>query len=189
MTYFFTGQIRHSSFYVKGKRHGEAREWNIDGQIVLVCNYQNNKLHGEYFARDDRFFQKVTYVNGKMNGKRCIYWDNGQLFEEITYVSGRQIGPYRMMNQDGSVMKEFEYNKKGNLEGRCVEYHNNGNVSCISYFKDGLKHGKFVKYHENGDLHIFAIYSDNEETKEWQEHGMSRHLKKKVKKIEPPYYH
>ena len=40
----------------------------------------------------------------------------------------------------------------GKIEGECIEYYLNGNISKKFLIKNGEKEGEFIKYHENGNI-------------------------------------
>jgi len=102
--YEVNGKLLYSQTYKDDQLHGEEIRYN-NGVILQKCQYENNKKSGlEYEYNCDCTIKSIkTYVNGKIHGKRLVYWPNGKLHFKIDYQNG---------NRDG---EHIEYDKNENI--------------------------------------------------------------------------
>ena len=62
--YYQLDKLKSEVFVNAGKKEGEYKLYDSNGQLLSICNYINNKIEGEYKS----------------------YWGNGQLSEEVNYI-------------------------------------------------------------------------------------------------------
>lgn len=69
-TYFANGQIRSSTTFVDGTRHGEAREWHPDGALASEGSFREGVREGAwtFWTADGSVDSSRTgvYVGGKL---------------------------------------------------------------------------------------------------------------------------
>jgi len=115
----------------------------------------NGKLHvGEwmyYHNNSNKIMTRETYDNeGKLQGKRIVYYENGQLAEEVNYEEGSIEGVSKWYSLKGVVLKEFVY-KNNELHGIAKNYNGKGEILTEGSYKRGKKTGIW-KYYEEGKL-------------------------------------
>jgi antitoxin component YwqK of YwqJK toxin-antitoxin module len=60
-------------------------------------------------------------------------------------------GLQTVINDDNQVVREFNL-KDGKLDGKMVDYHENGEIKVISYWKNDQRNGTYQEWNENGQL-------------------------------------
>jgi antitoxin component YwqK of YwqJK toxin-antitoxin module len=142
------GHIRSRRHYRDGKAHG-IFEWYISltpttGSSTVLLDSQTwkmGKLHGlrTTHGRGGTVILSVEhYVNGKLNGERKEFHENGQLRRRCLY----------------------EYNKK---QGKEEAWFASGQVWTEKHWKDGLAHGEERHWLESGKLRIKPKFFENGE--------------------------
>ena len=65
---------------------------SIKKEIKEICNYVNDKLHGEYtlYSEGGGIVETCDYVNGKKHGKRIRRDVNGNLLLKHNYVNDKK---------------------------------------------------------------------------------------------------
>lgn len=111
-------------YYKNGKRNGLSKQYNSNGTVASVCNYENDVLHGE-----------VNSYDSEGNLEEVVVYHQGEIYE------GTIVSTFRN--------KQIEYRlEKGELvcfnvkaEGRLVETttHINGHYKTIVCNENGYK--------------------------------------------------
>ncbi|RZJ67426.1 MAG: hypothetical protein EOO50_05410 [Flavobacterium sp.] len=93
-----------------------------------------------------------NYKNGKLEGKRTVYYKNGKLAEETTYVAGIKTGPYKKYadNEANVVLEESVY-KNGIIEGPALYRNPDGTIASKGNYVNGEKKGVW-EFYEGGKL-------------------------------------
>jgi antitoxin component YwqK of YwqJK toxin-antitoxin module len=70
-TFYKTGKITESSYYVQGKLHGNLKRYADNGVLLDDLNYKNGKLHGaaKYYNIDGTLIFWGDYENDEKVGK------------------------------------------------------------------------------------------------------------------------
>jgi len=89
--------------------------------------------------------------NGKAEGLRKIYYQNGNVSAEKYFVNGIENGPKTLYYEDGSLMQKGEV-VNGNEEGVWEMYFPNGQVKQRSTFKNGTMHGETTVFYSTGKV-------------------------------------
>ncbi|MBN4085347.1 toxin-antitoxin system YwqK family antitoxin [Flavobacteriaceae bacterium AH-315-B10] len=122
---------------------------------VISKGKMNGKLYvGEwmyYHNNSNKIMTRETYDNeGRLQGKRIVYYDNGQLAEVVNYEEGSIEGVSKWYSLKGVVLKEFVY-KNNELHGIAKNYNGKGEILTEGSYKRGKKTGVW-KYYEEGKL-------------------------------------
>ena len=127
---------------LNGKKIGKGKEYYIDGNLKFEGEYLNGKRHGEgkkYDVKGHIKFEGEYKNNKKWNGKR--YKDENK---EILYEIKDGKGIYKRHLFEGEYIN-------GELNGKCKEYFENGNLLFEGEYKNGKKwNGK--GYDLNGNI-------------------------------------
>lgn len=118
-----TGMPAKTYSMVNGKYNGPYFEYTTRGQVELIANYKDNKLHGfwgkYYFSRPEIL---ANYKEGKLDGIYRKYHPNKNnvLQEEVSYKDGVIDGKYRYYNGDGQITIEYDYKNGKKVGGGIV---------------------------------------------------------------------
>jgi antitoxin component YwqK of YwqJK toxin-antitoxin module len=122
---------------------------------VISEGKMNGKLYvGKwmyYHNNSNKIMTLETYDNeGRLQGKRIVFYENGQLAEEVNYEEGSIEGVSKWYSLKGTVLKEFVY-KNNELHGIAKNYNGKGEILTEGSYKRGKKTGVW-KYYEEGKL-------------------------------------
>ncbi|WP_242157871.1 toxin-antitoxin system YwqK family antitoxin [Aestuariivivens sediminis] len=88
--------------------------------------------------------------NGKLNGERLVYYDNGEVAEIQHYNGGLLDGKSKWFSEDQIVLKEYIY-VNGELHGPAKYFDPKGALIAEGEYKKGKKTGIW-KFYEKGKL-------------------------------------
>lgn len=90
-TWYSNRQMQSQREMVRNKRIGSSLGWYRDGSLMLVEEYDNDRLEkGKYFRKKAR--EPIsTVTNG--NGTATLYDEEGVLLHKVQYLKGKPIDP------------------------------------------------------------------------------------------------
>ncbi len=105
------GLISSITHYKDGQKNGAFIQINDRGNVEVVAYYINDQLEGPYkkFERS-KVREESFYKNGKLDGTRKQFYDDGSIQLESIYVNGKRNGVEKYYDQEGNVTIEYEYN-------------------------------------------------------------------------------
>lgn len=109
--------------FVDDKYNGVYMEFSRQGQIILLCNYENNQLEGKFARyRLGRTTEEGAYKNGKLHGNYKKYYDGKSIVQqEANYTDGELDGKTLFYNEKGDIIVEYTYKMGQKIEGGIVE--------------------------------------------------------------------
>ncbi len=137
------------------QKHGSYKKYREDGSLEEESNYNNGKLSGKrkiYFPKADQIEIEELYQDGVMHGEHIIYYPSGKKMIESAYVNGKMEGLFTKYFEDGNIMEVVTF--KDNLEnGPFKEYYSNGQVQWEGSFLEGDKEfGLLTQFDEQGQV-------------------------------------
>lgn len=125
---------------------------------------QDSLLSGPYFTyyEDGRsLFERASYKNGKLSGKRVLYYPSGQPEIIESYIDDILIDTLYVFYESGSIKRKAPYTN-GVLTGVLLVFYENGQLKEEVTFEENRENGKFVEYHENGQIKWTGQYLNGE---------------------------
>tara|TARA_Y100000739_G_scaffold52607_1_gene42017 strand:+ start:482 stop:1387 length:906 start_codon:yes stop_codon:yes gene_type:complete len=113
---FNNGQLKRENSYKDGKPNGLCREWNEDGQLLLLGYKKDGKFEGlqEIWNENGQLELETNYKNGVYHGLLKWWHENGQLKMEANYIEGKLAdGVSKTWYDNGQLMLMSNY-KNGN---------------------------------------------------------------------------
>ena len=104
-----------------------------------------------YHKNSDKVMTLEHYNdNGRLHGKKYIYYKNGQIAEALNYEDGKLEGPSKYYSEDGILVKEYMY-ENDQLHGWSRHYNEAGKLVIEGQYKHGKKSGvwKYLDGHGN----------------------------------------
>ena len=89
-------------------------------------------------------------TEGKLDGDRFVYFDNGQIAEKQHYKAGELFGESIWYSENNVVLKQLIYSEN-ELHGLSTYYNPKGELVTEGNYKHGKKQGIW-KYYESGKL-------------------------------------
>ena len=92
--YHNNGKIKCKYFLCDGKIEGKYKEYFENGQFKIICNYIDNKKHGECKYYDQGTYGIYTYciynyIDDKLNGIYKKYDKNRNILIKFNYINGK----------------------------------------------------------------------------------------------------
>ncbi|MBZ4043938.1 toxin-antitoxin system YwqK family antitoxin [Flavobacterium hibisci] len=118
-----------------------------EGKVV------DKKYEGEwkYYHKASKVIMTLeNYKNGKLEGKRTVYYPNEKVAEEMTYKNGLKEGVYKKFGQNGIILEQTTY-ANDQYNGDAVFYDLDGVVASEGKFLNGKKAGIW-KFYVKGKL-------------------------------------
>ena len=123
--------------------------------------------------------------NGKLKGKRLLFYPEGNLSDEVEYENGLQNGIEKRYFKNGTLMQTGEF-KNGKEIGIWEMYHPNGQLKQRTNFVNGKMDGESVSYYSTGEIkgknnYINGIYQkDRINDKLFELYNQSQELYKQM---------
>ena len=144
--------------------HGEVKYWDTHGNLILIDNFRNGKLHGEstWYSAGGIFFEqgdenriqfKKIYKDGLLNGSETYFADDGTI--NITHFrEGVKHGTEEEYFKNGVLKSKREW-VDGKIEGLYETFGEDGKIKTRGHWKNSLRHGlmecfvSFNRYKKN----------------------------------------
>jgi antitoxin component YwqK of YwqJK toxin-antitoxin module len=129
-------------YYVNkaGKINGILKEYNENGQLTMLCYYEN----------------------GQKQGPKIKYNANGEIMSIGTYKKGLREGKKIFFQTNHQIEKILTY-KDDELEGINYTFYSNGFIEGIGYLKDSVINGPQYLYYKNGFLKKYSFIKNNKQ--------------------------
>ncbi|HTG66736.1 MAG TPA: hypothetical protein VL859_10210 [Flavobacterium sp.] len=127
--------------------YDQAKNKVSEGKVV------NKLFEGEwkYYHQASATIMTIeNYKNGKLEGKRLVYFPSGKIAEEINYKNNLKNGVYKKYSEKGIVLEESNY-KNNQYDGAAVFRDVDNNIVSKGNFINGKKSGNW-QFFENGKL-------------------------------------
>ncbi len=171
--YYFYVSTKTKAIIVHAEKTGKssAKMYHENGQLISQGIYINQKKDSIWsnYAPSGRISFKETYKNGKLNGKKTIFYvpesieDKSQLVAVIeNYVDDVLHGDYFEYFDDGSVKCTGKY-EKGKKIGKFTTNHASGVKMIVENYKYGTLHGWSYGFDEAGKQLGKRYYKKGEE--------------------------
>lgn len=141
-------------------KHGEYRNYDLEGNLVEIANYSFNRLHGKYiqYYSNGNVHLKYNYKKNKVCGIMSVYYPNGNLLGVLEYYKNKLIFIHEYYDING---KKYDVDFE-NGNGKVQIYKNNSLIEEGNY-NNGLKEG-FWKYYSNTG-HVDSVFFEKGKSK------------------------
>lgn len=144
-TFYETGKPKSVTYYSKGKKNGESKEWYENGKLKSINQFKMDVLFGK---------QITYYSNGNTNQKFEVYYKYDSLKK---YNVPNYEGEYLEYYENGKP-KKIGYYKNYKKHGKWLEYYGDF-LNIDSKYQNGFLVGNFISYHHNsGKIQQTAFY-------------------------------
>lgn len=153
-TYFYhDGTVRIRNTYTVPGRICNHEAYDEQGHLLARGTYNQRNRDGrwQFFAADGRLVKEASYSMGVKEGPHIVFTRTGDTAEVTHWQNNHRHGRWwKRVGDRGYITGTFV---RGGLEGRLVEYDDNGKLVREGHYEDGLKHGKY-RYYESGSLTV-----------------------------------
>ena len=191
--WYESGKVKAIMKYTADGSGAYAKMYHEAGQYLMAKGNYVNKVKDStwlYYDQRGRLSYEESYVNGKLEGERIVYYVDGVPGEKgyytdengmprtggtavykpgLKYVvehykNGVKHGAYLEYYGTGKLKKEANF-IDGNYEGKVTHYYSNGKVEKISNYKHAVRNGAFIWFDETGKKLKTKYYLNNIELK------------------------
>jgi antitoxin component YwqK of YwqJK toxin-antitoxin module len=162
--YFPDGKLKEEISYFEGKKQGPGKEYDKDGVVITLLEYNNNYLISrEKINRYD--------ANGMKQSIWKTFYPDGKVEKEMKYSDDKYDGFYKEFNDNGNLILSIKYK-----EGKIIESQNdlsikedvdfrrqfdeNGVLISTGGYKDNRPVGVHRYYNKNGKIIESKIFDD-----------------------------
>lgn len=137
----------------RGNRDGVWISYNEDGSESVNLKYSDGYRAGKWTIYYDENWEEVNSIS------------DASFYREITFTATGSITNTPVVDYYKSGQKQFEGQltavEPDVLNGPCVFYYENGNISSKGVMVNGQQSGKWEDFHENGNLKLTSSYAVN----------------------------
>lgn len=141
-----------------------VKTYHDNGAVYETYTINEDSLrHGNYFKfyENGDTLEKAFYIDGKLNGKRVLFFEGNRPEIEETYINDSLSGEYIVYYDDGniSLVTRYEQNELNDIVRR---YYPSGAVMEEVTFVENIENGPFTEYYENGSKKWEGTYKDGD---------------------------
>ena len=145
------GTTKKIEVYETGKKNDEWITYEKNGDVYYQF-WDMDSLVSEYadlHYPNGQLIEKISYKDGRKNGKFTGYYENGQTKQIRTYKDDKLDGKFADYTESGQILRKQGY-MNGLLDGPSKEWYLNGEVKVKTAYKEGKLDGGFMSYDSLG---------------------------------------
>ena len=145
------GTTKKIEIYETGKKNDEWITYEKNGDVYYQF-WDMDSLVSEYadlHYPNGQLIEKISYKDGRKNGKFTGYYENGQTKHIRTYKDDKLDGKFADYTESGQILRKQGY-MNGLLDGPSKEWYLNGEVKVKTAYKEGKLDGGFMSYDSLG---------------------------------------
>jgi len=153
-TYYYPGgTVRMRNTYTVPGERCNHEAYDEQGHLLAQGHYDRRNRDGRwlFYSEDGRLVKEASYRLGIKDGLHVIYNHSGDTAEVTHWSNNHRHGRWwKRIGRQGYITGTYV---NGGLEGRLVEYDDNGQLAREGHYLAGLKHGTY-RYYEQGALTV-----------------------------------
>ena len=153
-TYYYSdGTVRLRNIYSIPGVRCQHEAYDEKGRLLARGEYDRRNRDGrwQFYAEDGRLVKEAEYRMGIKDGLHVIYTQTGDTAEVTHWRNNHRHGRWwKRIGTKGYITGIYV---NGGLEGRLVEYDEDGLLCREGHYLEGLKHGAY-RYFEQGKLTV-----------------------------------
>ncbi|MBR3529533.1 MAG: hypothetical protein IKN84_07725 [Bacteroidales bacterium] len=157
--YYPNGTLKIRNTYTDPGRFCKHQAYDEKGHLLAegYYNQKNRDSVWHIYNEEGRLLKIASYRMGIKEGTHIIFSAEGDTVEISTWKDNRRHGRWwKRLGKRAYICGNYV---EGLMQGRLVEYDDQGRLSREGYFKDGAKNGKY-RYYENGQLTVDETWQD-----------------------------
>ena len=151
--YYADGTVRMRNVYTIPGVRCRHEAFDEKGRLLARGEYDRRNRDGrwQFFDENGHMVKEADYRMGVKDGLHVIYPQKGDTAEVTHWRDNHRNGRWwKRIGTNGYITGTYV---NGGLEGRLVEYDEQGLLCRDGNYKDGLKHGAY-RYYEGGKLTV-----------------------------------
>ncbi len=156
-TYHPNGRPAIVATYYNDQPEGLRREFDTAGKVIKGYVFENGWLR----------YEGITDMNGLRQGLWKEYYQTGELRSKGKYKNSRPIGEWVFYFPEKTIEIIGSYNQKGEKIGEWLWFYPSGDTMMVSYYEEGDLDGRYVEYDEEGTPLVQGDYVAGYEEGTW----------------------
>lgn len=111
---------------------------------------KNEGLWKFYHRKSNQLMMIENYKDGKLNGEKKVFYNDGKIAEIATYKNNLLEGLYTKIGSNEKILEELHY-KNGKLHGEVKYYDVKGHLLYKGKYRNGIRVGYWKTYND-GDF-------------------------------------
>ena len=147
--YYHDGTVRIRNEYTVPGKVCKHEVYDNRGNLLARGNFNQKNRDGrwEFFAKSGKLLKITTYKMGVRHGIQVSFTSNGDTAEVSNWSDNHRHGRWwKRIGEKGYITATYVH---GGIEGKLVEYGEDGQLVREGEYVNGDRHGHF-RYYENG---------------------------------------
>ncbi|MCB0398639.1 MAG: toxin-antitoxin system YwqK family antitoxin [Winogradskyella sp.] len=148
----------------------DVKFFTSKGKVISEGQMNGKKYIGQwvFYHKDSSAKMIVEHYNdeGKLEGIRIVYYDNGLVAEEAQYKNGELDGESKWFSEGKTLLRHSIY-KNGELNGKTINYDSEGKKTSEGDYTNDKKSGIWY-YYESGKLKKEIDHTNNKVIKKYK---------------------
>ena len=139
--YYPDGKLKIRNTFTIPGRYCSHEAFDNQGRLIAKGFYdqQNRDSVWLFYNEEGKLIKRSSYRMGIKQGLHVIFTDQGDTAEVTNWLDNRRHGRWwKRVGRNGHITANYV---NGKLEGRIVEYDDNGKMAREGNYKDGVKDG------------------------------------------------
>lgn len=119
--YYQDGSVNIECTYKDSQKCGQYKKYDSESKmsvdrkgdegLLILCNYENDKKHGEYtyYWGNGNVMVQRNYIMDVIDGKAIEYWEDGKIKKECMYKNGRKYGLAKRYDKNSKLVQLKKY--------------------------------------------------------------------------------
>ena len=162
------GSTKKIERYEMGKKNEEWITYEENGDVYYQYWVQDSLIseYADLHYPNGQLIEKISYKEGKKNGKFTGYYESGQTKYIRTYKDDKLEGKYADYTESGQILLKQSY-VNDLLDGASKEWYLNGKVKVKTSYTAGKLNGGFMSYDSLGRKETKGEYEMGLKTGDW----------------------
>ena len=147
--YYPDGTVRIKNVYTVPGRICQHEVYDSEGHMLARGTFNQKNRDGlwEFFSKSGKKVKQTNYKMGVRHGQQVIFTSNGDTAEVSNWSDNHRHGRWwKRIGEKGYITATYVH---GGIEGKLVEYGEDGQLVREGEYVNGDRHGHF-RYYENG---------------------------------------
>ena len=158
--YYPSGKVEYIKRYEEDKPMGEWKFVKEDGTTKKIERYEMGEKNEEWITYEENgdVYYQFWDMDSLISEYADLHYPNGQLIEKISYKEGRKNGKFTGYYESGQT-KYIRTYKDDKLEGKYADYTESGQILLKQSYVNDLLDGASKEWYLNGEVKVKSSYS------------------------------
>jgi len=157
--YYPSGKVEYVKRYEENKPMGKWKFVREDGTTKKIEVYETGKKNDEWitYEKNGDVYYQFWDLDSLVSEYADLHYPNGQLIEKISYKDGRKNGKFTGYYENGQT-KHIRTYKDDKLEGKFADYTESGQILRKQNYVNDLLDGSSKEWYLNGEVKVKTSY-------------------------------